>query len=93
MRVEQGYGVCVLRRGGGGVDVLESILRFRLRAVLGEQEGFKVLVGFVRGLEEESWGTLAFIVQSIARGRYLLGRFSSSIVTFHVGAVNSTAYP
>jgi hypothetical protein len=86
VRVEQGYRVCVLRRGGGGVDVLESILRFRLRAVLGEQEGFKVLVGFVRGLEKESWGTLAFIVQSIARlrPRHLLGRFSSSIVTFHV---------
>jgi hypothetical protein len=81
VRVEQGYRVCVLRRGGGGVDVLESILRFRLR-----QEGFNVLVGFVRGLEKESWGTLAFIVQSIARlrPRHLLGRFSSSIVTFHV---------
>jgi membrane-associated phospholipid phosphatase len=66
--------------------VLESILRFRFRAVLGEQEGFKVLVGFVRGLEEKSWGTLAAIVQSIARPRYrhLLGRFSSSMVTSHV---------
>ena len=71
--------------------MLESILRFGFRAVLGEQKGFKVLVGFVRGLEEESWGTLAFIVQSIARARTAL---TGEVLVEHRDiprAVNSTA--
>lgn len=37
-RVEQGYGVCVLRIVGGWVDVVEGILGFGLGAVLGEVE-------------------------------------------------------
>ena len=59
MRVEEGYRVCVLRCARGGIDVIERIVRVRLRAVLCEKEGFSVLVGFVGGLEEESWGALA----------------------------------
>lgn len=40
--------------------MVEGVLRFRFRAILSEEEGFKVLVGFVGGLEEESWGALAY---------------------------------
>ena len=39
--------------------MIERIVRVRLRAVLCEKEGFLVLVGFVGGLEKESWGALA----------------------------------
>ncbi len=62
VRVEEGYRISVLRCGGGRVDVVEGILRFRLGAILSEEERFQVLVGFIGGLEEESWGTLACIL-------------------------------
>jgi hypothetical protein len=84
VRIEEGYGVRVLGCVGCGVDVVEGILRVRLRAILGEQEGFLVFVGLVRGLEEESWGALAATMslpQATVR-RHVLGRFSSNMATF-----------
>lgn len=48
--------------------MVESILCFWIRTILGKKEGFLMFVGFVGGLEKESWGALAVmsLVISIA---------------------------
>lgn len=58
VRVEQGYGIRVLRIVGVGVDVVEGILRIGLGAVLCEVEGFVVLEFVCGRLEEEGYCTL-----------------------------------
>jgi hypothetical protein len=47
-------GVRVAGGGRGGVDVVQSVVRLGVGAVLGEQEGLTVLVGLVGRLEKES---------------------------------------
>lgn len=59
VRVEQCYGICVLRIVGVGVDVVEGILRIGVGAVLGEVVGFVVLELVGRRLEEEGYCMLA----------------------------------
>lgn len=48
--------------------MVESVLGVWLRAILGKKEGFLMFVGFVGGLEKESWGALAVmsLVSNIA---------------------------
>jgi hypothetical protein len=43
-----------------------------------------VLVGFVGDLEKESWGALASAILEVVIRLHALGRFSSSIATYHV---------
>jgi hypothetical protein len=52
--VVEGDGVRVAGGGRGGVDVVQSVVRLGVGAVLGEQEGLTVLVGLVGRLEKES---------------------------------------
>lgn len=82
MRVEQGYGVCVPRIIGGGVDVRERVRGFRFRAMLGVVKGFVVFDFIGRRLQEESW---YFVSATVANGALrqgcILGRASSSIAS------------
>lgn len=82
VRVEQGYGVCVLRIVGGGVDVVEGVLRIGLGAILCEVVGFVVLELVGRRLQEEGYCTLVAPSKSkgVVEQDCVLGRFSSSMV-------------
>lgn len=55
VRVEQGYGVCVLRFVAARIDVVQRVLRVGLGAILGEEVGLVVLE-LVRGRLQEEGG-------------------------------------
>jgi hypothetical protein len=55
VRVEQGYGVCVLRIVGRRVDVVQSVLSIGIGAVLGEVVGLVVLELVCGRLQEERY--------------------------------------
>lgn len=82
MRVEEGYGVRVLRAVGRGVGVGEGVGCVGLGAILREEVGFVVLDLVCGGLEKECCGSsVVGTCSQQARLGGLLGSASSNMAS------------